>query len=145
MTAFLKKRGFDCWGSNGQPRAHHNLPFRIQNWKKTVEVDEADEDGNGRFEYEIQVDLIIADDTNLSGYAIYRIDYIQTEDDGDTEEWTDAVYVSKADGPKMFDKAVEYVLTLPTVEEPNMCAPASKEKYQSILDGSRYIQATDVV
>jgi hypothetical protein len=142
MSAFLKNRGFEHCGSNGQPKAHYKLPFRIQDWKKTVEVSDEEYEETGRYEYDIRVDFIIAEDPAKSFYLIYRID--QYDDD---DPWTDGVRVMKSEGKELFDKVVEYVQTLPaSLNNSNMSGIyCGKEAYEAILAGEAGIPAAEVV
>ena len=125
MSSFLKNRGFYQTGSNGQPRCHYKLPFRIQNW--TLELGDSD----------IDLIFIIADEKSKSGYILYRSDV--------KDRWTDGVYVNKSEAKEKFNAVIEYLKTAPVTNNSNIYGSSCHEKYEEMLNGTFGIPASSVV
>jgi hypothetical protein len=132
MSAFLKNRGFRNCGANGQPRAHYNLPFRIQDWTK--ELCECDCSGEcGHCGDDIRVDLVINDDIKLSHYLIYRSD---ENEDGDVTGYSDAYRVMVSEGRKLFDACIDFVMKQPINPDSNIYGSGDEKGYRAMASAS---------
>jgi hypothetical protein len=127
MSKLLEKHGLRNVGSNGQPRHHYKLPYRIVNHFADEVYPFAEPEEDEEKSYRILVDEVICDDSTKNHYLLY-VSYDNDNEDlleemRNEEDFvdhssqgiglSDYVRVMKKNSRKDFDAAVEYVKTLP--------------------------------